>query len=50
MHPAGRIGTPEEVAALILFLAGDKASFITGQAFRIDGGLGITIGGSKREG
>jgi NAD(P)-dependent dehydrogenase (short-subunit alcohol dehydrogenase family) len=50
MHLAGRIGTPEEVANLILFLAGDKASFITGQAFRIDGGLGITIGGSKREG
>jgi len=48
MHPAGRIGTPEEVAGLIAFLCSDKASFITGQAIRIDGGLGITIAGSKR--
>ena len=49
MHPVQRIGTPEEVAELILFLCSDKAGFITGQAFRIDGGLGITIAGSKRE-
>ena len=49
MHPAGRIGTPEEVAELISFLCSDKAGFITGQAIRIDGGLGITIAGSKRE-
>ena len=49
MHPAGRIGTPEEVAALVLFLCSDKAGFITGQALRIDGGLGITIAGSKRD-
>lgn len=48
MHPAGRIGTPEEVAELILFLCSDKAGFITGQAIRVDGGLGITIAGSKR--
>ncbi|HRH61074.1 MAG TPA: SDR family oxidoreductase [Chitinophagaceae bacterium] len=48
MHPVHRIGTPEEVAELILFLCSDKAAFITGQAFRIDGGLGITIAGSKR--
>ena len=48
MHPAGRIGTPEEVAELITFLCSDKAGFITGQAIRIDGGLGITIAGSKR--
>jgi NAD(P)-dependent dehydrogenase (short-subunit alcohol dehydrogenase family) len=48
MHPAGRIGTPEEVAELIAFLCSNKASFITGQAIRIDGGLGITIAGSKK--
>lgn len=48
MHPVQRIGTPEEVAELILFLCSDKAAFITGQVFRIDGGLGITIAGSKR--
>jgi len=48
MHLTKRIGTPEEVAELILYLCDDKASFITGQAIRIDGGLGITIQGSKR--
>ncbi len=49
MHLSQRIGTPEEIAELILFLAEGKASFITGQAIRIDGGLGIKIGGSKRD-
>jgi NAD(P)-dependent dehydrogenase (short-subunit alcohol dehydrogenase family) len=49
MHPVHRIGKPEEVAELIYFLCSDKASFITGQAFRIDGGLGITIAGSKKD-
>lgn len=48
MHLAKRIGTPEEVAGLVLYLCDDKAAFITGQAIRIDGGLGITIQGSKR--
>ena len=36
--PAGRFGTPEEVAALILFLASDFAGFVTGQNIAIDGG------------
>lgn len=49
MHLAGRIGKPEEIAALVVFLCDDKASFITGQAIRIDGGLGITIAGSKKD-
>lgn len=48
MHLLKKIGTPEEVAAFIHFLASDKASFITGQAYRIDGGLGVSIGGTKR--
>jgi NAD(P)-dependent dehydrogenase (short-subunit alcohol dehydrogenase family) len=49
MHPVKRIGTPEEIAGLCLYLASDEAGFITGQPIRIDGGLGLSIGGSKRE-
>ena len=37
--PMGRYGTPEEVAELIAFLAGDKSSYMTGQNIRIDGGI-----------
>ncbi|MGH7045195.1 MAG: SDR family NAD(P)-dependent oxidoreductase [Stellaceae bacterium] len=36
--PVGRFGTPEEVAAMIAFLATDQAAFVTGQAIGIDGG------------
>jgi NAD(P)-dependent dehydrogenase (short-subunit alcohol dehydrogenase family) len=49
MHLAKRIGTPVEIAELVMYLSDDKASFITGQAIRIDGGLGITIQGSKKD-
>lgn len=37
--PLGRIGTPEEVAKTVLFLASDNASFITGQIIGVDGGV-----------
>jgi NAD(P)-dependent dehydrogenase (short-subunit alcohol dehydrogenase family) len=37
-HPLGRMGRPEEVAALILYLCSDEAAFVTGQAYPIDGG------------
>jgi len=49
MHLLKRVGQPEEVAELIAFVASNKASFMTGQAIRIDGGLGIEIPGSKRD-
>jgi NAD(P)-dependent dehydrogenase (short-subunit alcohol dehydrogenase family) len=41
-HPIGRTGTPEEVADLIYFLASEKAGWITGATYEIDGGRAQT--------
>jgi len=41
-HPIGRVGEPEEIAELIAYLASDKAAWITGATYGIDGGRGQT--------
>jgi len=38
-HPIGRIGTPDDVARMLLYLVSDDASWVTGSVFTIDGGL-----------
>jgi len=40
-HPLGRMGTPEDVAALALFLVSDAAAWITGEVYRLDGGMSL---------
>jgi NAD(P)-dependent dehydrogenase (short-subunit alcohol dehydrogenase family) len=44
MHPMGRMGQPQEIAKAVTFLASDDASFITGHALAIDGGMMAGIG------
>lgn len=41
VHPVGRLGKPEEVAAMALYLASDEAAFTTGAEFRVDGGSSL---------
>ena len=38
-HPAGRVGTPEDIAALVAFLVGPDSGFMTGAEFVADGGV-----------
>jgi NAD(P)-dependent dehydrogenase (short-subunit alcohol dehydrogenase family) len=46
IHPLGRIAQPSEVAEVIAFLASPRASFVTGAAYLVDGGLLLPIGGA----
>jgi NAD(P)-dependent dehydrogenase (short-subunit alcohol dehydrogenase family) len=41
-HPIGRVGDPKEIAELVFYLASEKASWITGGTFQIDGGRALT--------
>ena len=38
-HPCGRVGTPEDISAMAAYLLSDRAGFITGQDFVVDGGM-----------
>ncbi|HZW38007.1 MAG TPA: SDR family oxidoreductase [Ignavibacteriaceae bacterium] len=48
MHPLGRIATPEEVAEVVCFLASERASFVTGSCYLVEGGLLLPIGGEPK--
>ena len=42
MVPAGRLGEPSDIANVIVFLASDKADYVTGQAIMVDGGMSVS--------
>lgn len=49
MHALGRVARPEEIASVVVFLAGPGASFMTGAGVVVDGGMLAGIGGSPAE-
>lgn len=49
MHPLGRMGNPSEIAEVVMFLASDRASFMTGSIVVVDGGLLVPIAGSPNQ-
>jgi NAD(P)-dependent dehydrogenase (short-subunit alcohol dehydrogenase family) len=42
-HPLGRIARPDEIAALAAFLGSSQSGFLTGEAIRVDGGIGAVL-------
>jgi len=48
MHPLGRIAKPREIAEVIVFLAHESSSFVTGAVWTVDGGLMAQLGGAPK--
>jgi glucose 1-dehydrogenase len=41
LHPIGRVGTPQDMAGIAVFLASDESAFATGSHFHVDGGISV---------